>query len=570
MAAPRPAAPQGLKEHKSGWLRKRARAFPHVWQKRFFLLDEQSLTYFTKKGTACRLQLLEWIDVRPGRMGEFEVHFSGTSPDVFPERRIMVRANTSKVANREAEAREWASAIAAARQQLDLRGNLGTVSAASSHAAPTGGLVPPPLMPPLLAPPLLAPPPLAPPPLPGIGGPPPPPRPPPPPPPPAGMAGMAGMAGSGPRPPPSSPPPPPPMVHAAAAPKPDAAPLPPPTPGSPAAPTVVSFEEGVRRQLRKKSNVVLAERREDVLALLSELNEKTFPTPSPRPRVWVCLRVPPPSPPSPPSPPPSKPVAMSLAVRFQDDSLAVVGWFEGVSARLESFHLPLECEKDETWGSRLAIAKKGGGMHYSDEERGLADVAYGRVSQLYEYVTASRQLSAKAEQLPRLASTLAIQKALTTQQKLVRMATAQRQTIELLERLGAPGPLATWRRRCVEQGRLPDTLPVSLRLATLGLAAMLMDVLDLADEEHHHWGREPTAAKKRFRTPRTHQILHAALEIATQQRDHPVVRAVMGARPRAHDLARRINELAERERALSRESEAALAALAADDYDEAV
>jgi hypothetical protein len=261
---------------------------------------------------------------------------------------------------------------------------------------------------------------------------------------------------------------------------------------------------------------------------------------------------------------------MSLAVRFQDDSLAVVGWFEGVSARLESFHLPLECEKDETWGSRLAIAKKGGGMHYSDEERGLADVAYGRVSQLYEYVTASRQLSSKAEQLPRLASTLAIQKALTTQQRLVRMATAQRQTIELLERLGAPGPLATWRRRCVEQGRLPDTLPVSLRLATLGLAAMLMDVLDLADEEHHHWGREPTAAKKRFRTPRTHQILQAALEIATQQRDHPVVRAVMGARPRAHDLARRIDELAGRERALSRESEAAIAALAADDYDEAV
>jgi hypothetical protein len=99
---------------------------------------------------------------------------------------------------------------------------------------------------------------------------------------------------------------------------------------------------------------------------------------------------------------------------------------------------------------------------------------------------------------------------------------------------------------------------------------MLMDVLDLADEEHHHWGREPTAAKKRFRTPRTHQILHAALEIATQQRDHPVVRAVMGAQPRAHDLARRINELAEREKALSRESEAAIAALAADDYDEAV
>ena len=337
----------------------------------------------------------------------------------------------------------------------------------------------------------------------------------------------------------------------------------------------------MRRQLRKKSNVVLAERREEVLALLSELKEKTFPTPSPRPRVWVSLRVPPPSPPSPPSPPappappspssppPSKPVAMSLAVRFQDDSSAVVGWFEDVSVRLESFHLPLECEKDETWGSRLAIAKKGGGMHYSDEERSLADAAYGRVSQLYEYVTASRQLSSRAEQLPRLASTLAIQKALSTQQRLERMATAQRQTLELIERLGAPGPLVAWRRRCVEQGRLPDTLPVSLRLAMHGVTAMLRDVLDLADEEHHHWGREPTAAKKRFRTPHTHQILHAALEIATQQREHPMIGAVMGARPRAQDLAR-IDELAGREKTLSRASEAAIAALAADDYDEAV
>jgi len=151
------------------------------------------------------------------------------------------------------------------------------------------------------------------------------------------------------------------------------------------------------------------------------------------------------------------------------------------------------------------------------------------------------------------------------------MATAQSQTLELIERLGGASTLPMLRRRSTEQGRLPDTLAVSVRLATLALPAMLRDVLDMAEEEHHYWGLEATAAKRRFRTPRTHQILHAALSLAKQQAEHDLVgaRGECTAVLTATDLSR-IRTLTEREAQLGEAAAAANAALAAEDYDEAV
>lgn len=212
-----------------------------------------------------------------------------------------------------------------------------------------------------------------------------------------------------------------------------------------------------------------------------------------------------------------------------------------------------------------------------------------RVAHLYEYATAASQLAAKAEQLPRLAATLAVQKHLSKQQRLERLAAAQKQTLELLERLGGSASgVAGLRRRFVQQARLPDTLPTSLRLTALALPCMLRDVLELAEEEHHYWGLEATAAKRRFRTPRTHQILHLALQIASQQLEHELIGggrgeggSVKGRGGRGEgggglgglltsaDRAR-VATLAERERNLGEAAAAANAALAADDYDEAV
>ena len=211
-------------------------------------------------------------------------------------------------------------------------------------------------------------------------------------------------------------------------------------------------------------------------------------------------------------------VSTQLSLRLLDTSAAVTGWFSALSAQLEALHLPLECEKDETWGSRLAIAKKGGGWHYAAEEQALADGAYARIAPLYDYVTASSQLAEKAELLPRLVETLSVQKQLSKQQKLERCIAAQRATLDLLERLGGDATLGPFRRR-LAQARLPDTLPTSLLLTWRALPALLRDVLALADEEHRYWGMEPPA-KRKFRTPRTHAILHAALQLAAEQEGH--------------------------------------------------
>ena len=86
----------------------------------------------------------------------------------------------------------------------------------------------------------------------------------------------------------------------------------------------------------------------------------------------------------------------------------------------------------------------------------------------------------------------------------------------------------------------------------------------MADEEHQQWELE-AAATRRFRTPRTHALLHAALQLALEQeRSGAVARELYAA-----DLeAMRV--LAAREAELESAARAANAALAADDYDDAV
>ena len=92
---------------------------------------------------------------------------------------------------------------------------------------------------------------------------------------------------------------------------------------------------------------------------------------------------------------------MRVEVEPYDASLAAVRWFDRVQRQLEELNLPLECEKEETWGDRLRIGRKGGGFHFSDAELQLATEAYARVGVLYEFVATSQQLADKASQLRR-------------------------------------------------------------------------------------------------------------------------------------------------------------------------
>jgi hypothetical protein len=247
--------------------------------------------------------------------------------------------------------------------------------------------------------------------------------------------------------------------------------------------------------------------------------------------------------------------------------------------------LPLECEKEETWGKRLLIAKKGGGHHYSDQERELADAAYGRVGVLYDYCTASSQLAGVAERLPRLMDTLGAQKHLSKLQRVEKCAAALAQALGHIERLGGgadAGACERLRRR-VGQGRLPDTLPNSLLMARRALPAMLAHVLALCEDEHRLWAAE-AGSKQRFRTPHTHALLHAATEMADSFETHGAVVAhrdevlgyqgdeknQLGAKAANSSLCERLSVLREREKDLQQAADAATAALARDEYDESV
>lgn len=376
-----------------------------AWQKRHFVLDTRELTYY--KGHKARVfQLDDFQDALAGKpnSGEFFIVFSSKDRQsvAFPEKRLHLR-----VINGGAEAaREWADAMAAARRQRDLERAAGM---AKPPAAPTA--------PAALAPPPITPPPLAPPPMAGL---------PPPPPPPPGV-------GCAPLPPPMPPKPPKPPPAAPAA--------------KPAAP--MSFEEMVKRQLRKKANVVLVERKQEVLQLIRSLREEDFEPahPARAPRIvlrltavggggggggshdcgtidgaggdggssgcnvsgcgvgggGVCG-----------AGGSGSGVRASLSVIPHDFSGEVVRWFAGIGKNLEDLCLPLECEKEETWADRLAIASKGGGLHYSELERKEAAEAYGRVGVLYEYTSMASQLADKAAACRSIEGILAAQRELTT------------------------------------------------------------------------------------------------------------------------------------------------------------
>ena len=93
---------------------------------------------------------------------------------------------------------------------------------------------------------------------------------------------------------------------------------------------------------------------------------------------------------------------------------------------------------------------------------------------------------------------------------------------------------------------------------------MLRDFVALADDEYCLWGVEGQGTK-RFRTPRTHQLLHAVHTLASAQHAHAMLRQTLTEDDRAA-----LRTLAAREAELGAAARAANAALAADDYDEAV
>lgn len=194
---------------------------------------------------------------------------------------------------------------------------------------------PPPLASTALAPPPLAPPQIAPPPL--------------APPPMIPVAPRLGASGAPPPPPPVCPPPPPPSARCSikssgVAPRPTVAP-----------PRPASAAEAIKAALRRKVSAQLVDRRTDVLAMIDEANSCELPD-----------------------------VASAVAAFARFDSMA------------DDLGLALA---GEAWAERLAIKKKGGGVHFDDEERAKAATAQRRLTCLSSMVSWHQSLRARAAQV---------------------------------------------------------------------------------------------------------------------------------------------------------------------------
>ena len=91
-------------------------------------------------------------------------------------------------------------------------------------------------------------------------------------------------------------------------------------------------------------------------------------------------------------------------VRKGGDAGRAAGWTIGLL--LETMTAATQAE---TWGERLAIPRKGGGLHFGEPERREAAAAYARLGVLYEFVSLSSQLAERAEACRRLAAGRAAQ-----------------------------------------------------------------------------------------------------------------------------------------------------------------
>jgi len=75
-------------------------------------------------------------------------------------------------------------------------------------------------------------------------------------------------------------------------------------------------------------------------------------------------------------------------------------------------------------------------------------------------------------------------------------------------------------RKRFAAARLPPAVDASLANLYAALPALLGAALRQADDEYRGWAAEPSAAKKRFRTPRAHALLQGTLALADEQAQH--------------------------------------------------
>ena len=150
-----------------------------------------------------------------------------------------------------------------------------------------------------------------------------------------GPLGLPGLPGAS-----AGPPPPPP---------------PPPAPTAPAKTVVRGAGDAMKMALQRKASKKLVERKPEVQGLVKRVSELSFAS------------------------------VVEAVVALHE--------LEGVADELG---LPLA---GDDWGERLTIKKKGGGVHFQDDERALAAAAFARAGVLHSLVTWHEQLVNRSTQI---------------------------------------------------------------------------------------------------------------------------------------------------------------------------
>jgi gamma-glutamyl:cysteine ligase YbdK (ATP-grasp superfamily) len=117
-------------------------------------------------------------------------------------------------------------------------------------------------------------------------------------------------------------------------------------------------------------------------------------------------------------------------------------------------------------------------------------------------------------------------------------------------------------RKRFAAAHLPPAVDSSLFGLYSALPALLDAALRQADDEYRGWAAEPSAAKKRFRTPRAHALLQGTLALATEQAGHKSISL-------SEEVGDELARLKERVEELGAASSAANAHLA-DEVDDAI
>lgn len=167
---------------------------------------------------------------------------------------------------------------------------------------------------------------------------------------------------------------------APAPPRPPPPPPPPPPSGPPDAtgrPQVLTAAELMKRHLARKASVKLVEQRDEILRACADILAAEWGTPA--------------------------------------EAHAA---YDELSHRMDALGLAVE---EGAWGSRLQIAKKGGGSHFDAEQLALATRAHDRASALCDFTARSRQLQQRAAHLRALHAALEANPELARERRIERL-----------------------------------------------------------------------------------------------------------------------------------------------------